>query len=141
MVLLLALALALCGPLAAEAPVADASADPRFIPYQVLRKAATWQLILVKKDAKISEVVKLAGKLIHENTAAPSYRIKIFDSRFAEEDYGRNAPTATGQELERLGQEYETHLLLVYYRNVSGAEELKVLRRSTGEMLTRSIPQ
>jgi len=141
MALLFALALALCGPLAAEAPVADASADPQFIPYQILKKADTWQLVLVKEQARISDVVKLAGKLIHENAAVPSYRIKIFDSRFAEEDYSKNAPTATGQELERLGQAYEAHLLLVYYRNVSGTEELRVLRRSTGEMQIRSIPQ
>jgi len=141
MALIFSLALALAAPALADAPAQATATAQALLPYKVFKESDKGQQLLVKKGSKISEVLRLAAKLIHDNAARPSYKLKIFDSRRAVEAYERQDPSASYQDRERLGRDYDAHLLLFYTRSASGAEELRVLRRSTGEMQIRPVPE
>ncbi len=146
LLLALSLALALATAVAAADAPAQATATATataqaLLPYKLLKESDKGQMMLVKTGARISDVVRLAAKLIHDNAARPSYKLKIFDLRSAVEAYESQDPSASYQDRERLGRDYDAHLLLFYTRNASGAEELRVLRRSTGEMQIRPVPE
>jgi hypothetical protein len=137
---LLALALALAGAMAADAPALATGTAQALISYKVLKESDKGQMVLVKKGSKMADVVQLASKLIHDSAGKPSYKLKVFDLRSAVEAFERQDPSATYQDRERMGRDYDAHLLLFYTRNAAGAEEMRVLRRSTGEMQIRALP-
>lgn len=121
------------------------SAQTSSIPkYEVLKQWQYGQEVLVKKGTKLEDATNLAVKLMRDNASAKLYQVNVFDSKKAKENYDLLAsnPKTSDKMFERLGREYDRHLLVFYGRgSTPESVEFKVLDRKKGGLVVKPIPQ